>query len=416
MVSYRITSISTASLDRYPNNRKTKFTHFLPEILHLPRGNTYVIRLLSICIGTQIKSGEHRPAYISILLKQLDSKNFSSTVDKSPCLGQFVLPAQATSNYWLELDNPNPLLLSDALTTLQELSFEIVDEKNNELILDSAEPTVINCIIEEMERNNRFTLSVNQSLSRHLYPDNKETDFKVEFGHSAVSASHIENWEVALHSVIVPANITIGGRYFTYSVKNTATSVEEKKEFLNNGQTARTILEKLQTELPDFGVFIIRDGSKDYVMEFDHDHTTVHFDTHLCQILNMVELDGPGRGRSVKKSDATAVKKIIENFNSETSLRCPEQIAIYSDIVQSSVVGDDRVQLVDILSAEKLGLNDKTKDTLYNIVHPTFRPVCKPNVKNVSLKLANIYGQQLNLEHGVNDDNVNIQYFFVFRQ
>lgn len=425
MVLYWITSISSASTDRYPGNTNVKFAHHLPESLPLHPDKRYVISLLSLCVPTKLKNGTKKPSYVNLLLHQLSSKNFSSAGGDHrslPCLARLILPEEGvggTGSHWLVLDNPNPLILDESLDAVQELSFELTDEHNNVLQLaDSDRYTLVSCAVEEMDRADRFTLTLNKSLSKHLYPDNSDVRFYVDFGHTAVSEDDsIRDWEVALHSIIVPSQICLAGQHFECSVTNTG-GVKIMERIKNVGQTAETVFKEMKESLRPLGVYLTRvgrRGEQKIKIRFVGEAASVHFDTLLCQLLNIAESDGSGLGHTVRQAADSPVtpNNIIGAFSAELSLPRPQHIVIYSDMVQSSVVGNIRAPLIDIISSSELGLLSTEKETLYNVLHPVFRPVHKPNMKEASITLGDVFGKPIKLE---NKSDVNIQFMFVFRK
>lgn len=431
MALYRITSISSASIDRYPDNTNTQFTHHLPESLPLRPDRRYIISLLSLCIPTKIKSGAEKPSYINLHLNQLDSKNFANSAGGGSsslrCLSKLVFPKQSNSTvnssfYWLVVDNPNPLILNETLNAVQELSFELRDEQNNLLELESAKDTLVSCVIEEMEKIDRFTLTLNKSLSQSLYPDNSDIDFKVSFGHTALSTEDdYANWEMALHSVIVPSQICLDGLYFECTIDITTpegTATSTKTQIENVGQSAMEVLKEIKKAVTDFNVLIFRQTVNKFKISIGGATKTLHFNTNLCQLLSIAELSGPGKGRTLvhKATEPFEDITLIDKLDPGLSIPRMEQIAIYSDMVQSSVVGNNRANLIDIISTSSLGLFDKTKDTLYNVMYPVFRPVYKPNMMEARIQLGDIYGKPVNLKRSANDESANIQYLFIFRK
>lgn len=420
----RITSISSASIDWYPDNTNSKFTHYLPAALELLRGRRYTISLLSLCIPTKLKSISEEPSYINIHLQQLDSKNFTSG-SSLRCLSKLVLPKSGNTDnkfYWLDVENPRPLLLDETINILQELSFELRDEQNNLLQFENptTEDTLLNLIVEEMDQDDDcFTLILNKELSRNLYPDNCDNDFQVKFGHTAISQDDDDDsyWEMALHSVIVPTQICLANSTFECTVKNNETSV--KKQIKNTGQTALQLFKELSTLLTPLKVNIIEQVENKWMLHLGKTVKSIHFNTSLCQMFNITEANGLGKGHTEINNPLSQVKSklLFENLRDEFTLPRPDNIAIYSDMVQSSVIGDARAHLVDIISAKNLGLIDSEKDTLYNVMYPIWRPVHKPSMIEASIKLGDIYGNPINLERdAVNDNNINIQYLFIFRK
>lgn len=426
---YRFSSLSTSSLSRYPTNRPSRFTHHLPETLFLDPQKKYVIRLLSLCLSTASIKGETRPSYIKLHLAQLDANAFASPKQQR-CLCHLVLPPATSAPDqshitvdWLEIKNPTPRVIEPTIGRLTELTFVLTDEKDQELIIeatDSTHPTVLNSVIEEMAAMDRFTLTMHSSASKHFFPANKDSDFRMYYGSPVVKDL---DWEVALHSIVVPAGMGLTGERYTYEVvqkdgQKTVGIIPNK-----NRITAKQVVEKLQHELRKHGVYITRMGRFDYEVTFeepdsrqDHHAEELRFDSSLCLLLGVSQLDRDGmtyhalpdsRWQRCFPKGAFYDPDRFTTFN--------EQLVLYADMVQSSIIGDERAPLIDILSSAKLGLagEDRTSDTLYAVQQPTFRPIAKANIREIRVRLTDIRGKEIEFDYAREADP-NIQMYFVF--
>ena len=425
---YRISSISTASLDRYPRNKPSKFVHFLPEKIFFEPNKYYVISLHSLCIPTKRLPAWVNPSYIRIHLSELEHNIYSSP-ERIRVLSQLVLPTATEGEedrdkdlHWFELSNPTPLLLDRTLPYVHELSFEFTDEHNRELELPSdSAPTILNCVIEEMDTLSRFTVTLNPTLSKHLYATNTDTNFRVTFGAPVTPGI---GWEVALHSIIIPAGVQTAGAKFICKVTTVAGDEVIVYSKDNKGQNANEVINSLIYELSNSQVYIMRTSEAQYSITFEslqyRTNTTavsVYFNPALANLLSIPDY----KSGCWISEDTVSEQKMIpyggRRFDPDRTIHNEEQIILYSDMVQTSVFGDHRAPLIDVLSTEKLGLTGKNSisgDVLYTVPNMTFRPVVKPDLKEINVRVTNIYGNQAEFEY--TNPNAEIQYIFVFRK
>ena len=437
-LAYRLCSLSSASLDRYPENRPTRFTHHLPSRFFLDPGKQYVVSLLSLSLTSERLENWSEPSYVRVHLAQLEQNAFDSP-GRVRCLAQLVLPdrtrdpASATALDWFDLCSPIPVLLDPTLPSLDTLAFEITDEKNDELKLGAGRPTILDLLIEEMDVADRFSLTVSPSLSKHRFGDNTDADFVVSFGSPVAVGA---DWEVALHSVIVPSGIHVVGEFFQLTVE-LASGGARAFRYKNTGQRAGDVLRLLQAELVQLGIFVLRRNDEQYEVQFEAAATrtpemgrSLRMSPGLCKLFNLQHYDpkegfsffapreeeGAGGGGGGGRSASQEVFPYGATFHPDATVAVNEQIVLYSDLVQSSVFGDHRAPLVDILSTVKLGLleNEGRGDTLYTVPNLTFRPAARANITEFSLKINDVHGNGAEFEYA--RDGIEMQYVFVFRK
>ena len=125
-LAYRLCSLSSASLDRYPENRPTRFTHHLPSRFFLDPGKQYVVSLLSLSLTSERLENWSEPSYVRVHLAQLEQNAFDSP-GRVRCRAQLVLPdrtrdpASATALDRFDLCSPIPVLLDPTLPSLDTL-------------------------------------------------------------------------------------------------------------------------------------------------------------------------------------------------------------------------------------------------------------------------------------------------------
>lgn len=371
-----------------------------------------------MCLSSRRPQPWKEPDYIRVHLAQLKGNNYSAP-ERIRCLVQLVLPDRSrdpsaiTQLDWFEFGNPTPLVLDRTLSSLSELTFLFTDHNNEELKLPGGPPTILNCVIEEMGKVDRFTITLNPSLSAHIHGSNTDVDFIVDFGSSIIADSE---WEVALHSVIVPSGIYVVGSFFEYKIIPRS-GEEKKKRIKNTGQSAKDMLTAIQTDLYAEGIFLQRNDANTYSVYFGEKSSALRFNPSLCKLFNMQHYDSThGYLFEGSKEEAHKIFPYGAKFEGENRVEYVEQIVLYSDLVQSSVIGNERAPLVDILSTQKLGLLDcdHSTDTLYTVPQLVFRPVSKALIKAVHIKISDIRGHRAEFEYAHKD--MEMQFIFVFRK
>lgn len=426
---YRLSSISNASLDRYPNNRITKFIHHLPETLFFDKSKHYVIQLLSFCLSSKRLPSWRKPAYIRLHLAQLDCNSFAAP-ERVRCLAQLILPNHAEDNRgeeekhtnldWFELLNPTPLILDKTLFSLSELEFTFTDEKNKELELQDGPPTILNCVIEEMSDIERFCLTVNPSQGRHKFPTNTDVDFRVSFGSPI---THTTKWEVALHSIIIPSNIRVIGEMFGYSMVVIRDGQEKKlsRRLKNIGQTAGDFVKRVTRDGARYGIYINQKDRHHFTIGFDGSIAkSIQFDPSLCRLFNIPTYSSRTGVifHAEDEGSGASFFPMGNSFDKSRTITPNEQIVLFADIVQSSIMGDERAPLVDILSTVRLGMLENTtnSDTLYTVTLPTYRPVSKAFIKDIHVKICDIHGNLAEFQYNDENERTEMQFVFVFRK
>lgn len=206
MNQHKISSLSNASLKKYPNNTLSKFTHILPKTIKLDKNLQHTISLTSISLSHNLthSEGEKYLGFVKVHLKELNPQTTPNQGDEQ-CVARIPYPKRDKNKTTFdhEFRNPVPIPLTN-VEQIQKLSYLITDEHNQQLKLADGITTVINIVIEEMKYQDRFTITVNPSYSRSVYQFNNAGDFRTHFP----SEIELDNtWEVALHSLIIPYSI-----------------------------------------------------------------------------------------------------------------------------------------------------------------------------------------------------------------
>ena len=215
-----IVSTSNSSLDRFPLNSNSKFTHVLPEMYEFDHNKTYLIGIKSVSLSFRLMPRTPKISYFKIkLLEIAPSINLSLDADDH-CLCQvsppkkqkftstnFITGVLNNSVYKKEFKNPTYFSPTPDLPNLQTLTYILTDENNNKLRLSGGPPTIITLEILEMENAQQFFFTVSPTATLQYFPSNDYSDFKVVLPSEITLPSG--EWEVALHSVIIPKYLII---------------------------------------------------------------------------------------------------------------------------------------------------------------------------------------------------------------
>ncbi len=230
---FSVVSLSNCSLNRYPDNSNSKFKHILPKKISINPNTTYLIKLKSVSIAFNLKRSANKIGFFKIHLEELtprfslDETNERNCISKIPApknqkfakgakgkryisnantpLGQKVLDKSA---YHYSFRTPPAFTFAPEKPEITELSYIITDEENNQLQLKPGFPTVI-CIeiVEMTSTHQQFMFSISPTRDYKLFPDNTFSSFKVSLPSETILP--LGEWEVAVHSIIVPKHIRI---------------------------------------------------------------------------------------------------------------------------------------------------------------------------------------------------------------
>ncbi len=405
MVVFLITSPSNASLDQYPDNTLTKFRHHFPKRISLKPGLSHTIYLKSISVDAAVAKAA-KGGIIKVHLLQLDTQTSPKKGD-AQVLARIPssLHTQDGSPLWHEFNHPIHCVLEDS-DELHELDFLLTDINNKQLSVEGfGVATVINIVLKEMDYQDQFSITVNPRYSSHIYTSNTCIDFRIHF------PSTIElgpNWEVALHHVIVPRSMYI---------ESTAHMKVNKKSYQWNifGTSGEEVFRAVTGGLSayNFSLEIEYTGDEELLVLKNSDSRrkkgTVYLNSYLCQALGIIGHEGIGKLWRLSYGETVVVRKAKEIVFQ--SVRC-DHIAIYSDIVQESIVGNSSAKLLEIVSTSQIGIFNTSSDTIYHLPHLTFRPISKYSFDSLQFYVAGMDGK----EPSIHDSGEGITYTLLFRQ
>lgn len=406
----RITSTSNASLDRYPDNSLTKFTHHLPAPIFLSPEKKYTIKLVSIFLSHKLRGRKSRGSVEEVRVNVDQTTPSDRGRDRfKHVLARIPYPIKKPrgfTTFFVDIDNPIPIELIKQ-ERVEDLSFFLTDQNDKQLKLASGVTTVINLVIEEMDYYDSFTITLDAGESNAIIPSNSKCDFKVHF------PSPIEldgKWEVALHHVTVPRNVKIDGTFET-TVKILHDNYGYKKIRIPiTGQDSATsivtqINEKMNEMNLHLYVYYVPQFNGVFIKRRPNSYAEyIEFNEPLQKLLNLSSARttfSPTQGEEAHKLNKGPV-------GDNTFPPLPEHLVLYSDIVTHSLIGNAEAPVVEVLPTFALNLTSN-QYAMYNVVHLTFHPVAKQSFSSIRCKLLAIDGRELEL---TGDKNMSFTFFF----
>lgn len=407
MFPFVITSTSNASLDLYPSNTLTKFCHKLPAPVKLDPKQSHTITLKSIALDIKFAQ-QKRGGYIKIHLNELDTQSSPQSGD-SQCLARIPLPSAGSSSdsIWYSFENPTQAPLAD-LEEINELNFLITDEQNNQIKLEGfGIPSILIVIIEEMQFQDHFSVTANPRYSADVFSANTDIDFRVKFPGTIEMDS---TWEVALHNMIVPMGATLQthayAQFNDISYGWDAVSETGDEVFV---QVVRDLKRKMDIHLENdmhSNRLTIMAGEKHW-KEGDTS-TKIYFNAVLCKILRLsIPLSGVYRAIPLRPKVKKSLRSAVSRFN---DIRC-DHLAIYTDIVGDSIMGNAMCKILEIVSCKDVGLKRQDTDTIFHVPNLTFRPISKFSFNSIHFFITGLDGTVplLNRDH---QDSISISLVF----
>ena len=407
-----ITSLSNASLHKYPSNTLTKFTHHLPSPIHLPTSKAFCISLRSLSLCNKLVD-DSDIGYIKVHLSELNPKT-SPALGDDQCLARIPFISNDSkshsSTFWYDMQYPIPIQLTSC-TVLQELNFLITDEDNNQLQLQSGPTTVLNLEVTEMEYTDQFSVTCNPFDSISFRSDNTNIDFHTFLPRGMVLKS---GWEVALHSVVIPKHIHLDDEFIVDFNHDSGWHQQHKWKI----QTAQNIKEEFAKHLLGWGIrvqyfpsYIFLESIKNLGKLQFNISGTLHFNEMLCRALGFKGQDKNGKGHSWM-FDQNTKKSHTFFISSNTSLGVSiDHLALYSDIVSNSFIGNSEAPILDVLSTNSIGLLQNNSSTLFYVPQLTFRPISKIEFSSIHFMLYTLDGDRVEI-NDVNKKGISITLLF----
>ncbi len=420
--SRQITSLSNASLDLYPDNSLTHFTHRLPQKLDVKAGVTVQVALTHLIISGELDPEKYTtgsgslppPSYLKLHLSQL---NPQAVPDNSESTVLARIPYARKTDASRAYRPIAPVFLPlVACAQVEELTFFVTDEANRRLYLAEGPPTVVQVEMETSGRRGAFSMSVNSEVSADLYPDNTLSEWRTEFPQSLNLDA---NWEVCLHSVQVPKALYISdsmGKVTllretgeSASMTKMFTSPLTEMGFINFELNEWMMRHGLQIQVAVSGEIMVRRGmyfsaeDKAAAGVLPDDPSTyfrhVVFNPALCSMLGIPIEDDEGKRVTVVADPGDLLpvhlRQAKENYRDNNMIQGVhvDQLAVYVDLVEPSIMGNVIGPILDILPTEKSGLYDTEKDSFYALTNPIYRGVNPKSGKTMTVKLTRLDGE-----------------------
>lgn len=394
-----ISSLSNASLQKYPLNTLTKFTHYLPSPIHIPSNKSFCIALRSISIHTILKE-DYDVGYVKIHLNELNPRT-SAALGDDQCLARIPFikhsNSQHSSTFWYDILHPIPIQLANC-SALHELNFLITDQDNKQLQLTSGPTTVLTMELSEMEYSDQFSMTCNP----YDYTRYRDTNSNIDFHTFLPRAMELsEDWDVALHSIVVPQDVYLDQVFYARFEHLGFVEVighVRKKEWKISEYDVTNIKEQMTKFFAEWGLHFTFHSDRIEIRAEERDGDdkligTFILNERLCRALGFVGHDGKGWSRVF-----FGVPGEIQTISKPKKLGVAiDHLALYTDIVKNSFIGNTEAPILDILSTEALGLHQQKSATLFYVPQLTFRPISRSEFSSVHFMLHTLDGSQIAL-------------------
>ena len=457
-----VTCLSNASLDIFPDNSLTKFTHRLPKPIKVPPGLKPLVALREFVLTNHPTENAPKVGFLKVHLEEIDPLAGPDVNDRRLLS---TLQNKSNKTIWNRPDFPVlcPLAATDQI---EQFSFLITDEWNRQLQLESGPTTVIQLTIVMTNAQTSFTMTVGPDTSEHLFAHNTLPTFSVEMPETLTLD---ENWEVALLSAQAGSSVVLEDSRMKFTLH---TKRQQKEGVLlpdfgahpddkvlivplkkNKMSDADLVRKELQPWLKGFGfdttldpqdgsIAITRERPPEEVVESimgssledqeipDTLNAIISLELcpHACKMLRMSQTDPRGK---IINLNHTKIAKIVYvrnrmldygiKYYSETKYPAEtiHHLAVYCDLVEHSIIGNEIAPIMTVMPAKRLHLHDVNQEAFYSVKHPVFRRI-NPHVrKTFDVALRSLDGSVPPLIHDAHDfaeEKHPIRLTFVFRR
>jgi len=250
--------------------------------------------------------------------------------------------------------------------------------------------TSVISFLEKMKHDEDFTVYLRSVECLGSYPYNKASEFTNSIS-DKIELS--DDFEVALQNIIFNPkfeaisaedkrfNIWISMKFFHKDIENIQWNKNDGIELMYipsiniGGDDNNTCVRQLNNDLVDF---LINHNLIDYTYQ-----PILHYDSKTFSRAFMDMLGLEAASNSTTKPAFLYPMKI----------NIPESIFIYSDIIKPSNMGNQCVNILDILPNSDIYAK--------NTVSPVYKPVNLTNINSISIKLLDEYGSQIAFHESV---------------
>ena len=280
-----------------------------------------------------------------------------------------------------------------------------------------------------MKFQNQFSLSLNPSFSRAVFPINETVDFRTTFP-STIDLD--DKWEVALHSVITSKGFGVftkfSASFESIAVDNTTDNALTRTwhsdeastmEWDIKGQTWWGIKRQFKTYLRKWGIDIGEDGNRNLVLLLHSGQEGggyLRMNNALCEALG-IPTDPHSSSFRWWKLEKNAACLIRRTRPPPTRSFRQEHFAMYCDLVSDSIIGNAMCPIMEILSCEQTGMFDMKNECLFPLKHLTFRPLAKSSFGSIHIQLKTLDGKSFPYYlHEDLHEYEDVTFILVFRQ
>ena len=446
--------LSNASLEIYPDNTLSKFTHRFPQPIKVPTGLQPLVSLREFVLSNHPSANAPKVSFLKVHLEELDPVAGPEVNDRRLLA---TLPNKTGRLNWIRPDYPVlcPLGVTDQI---EEFSFLITDEWNRQLQLKDGPTTVIHLTIIMTDSHQSFTMSVGPDTSKHLFSHNSLTTFSVEMPETLDLS---DNWEVALLSAQAGNSVVVEDSRLKFVLHTGKQQLMQESSMMmgahpddevlevssrKHNLTDATLVDKyLSPWLKDHGFSISLNLLNGAIQIARKEEAVINVGSELnassegldeirslemsltaCKALRITTAGPNGMliNLSHRKNEPVFLRRPIENYTPMlASLRFHtpvlEHLAIYCDLAENSIIGNELAPIMDVVPTRKLHLLDTEADAFYSMKHPVFRRV-NPHVRRTfDVALRSLDGSAPHLiydEHDFNAIKHPIVLTFVFRR
>lgn len=406
-------SLTALSCESEPFSQATALTHFtqvLPETVRLNPLNQPHICIKRVTISNTVIK-DQTLGYIKVHLQELNPVIGAREGDLH-CLAHIPLSSVNLDElYSLNFAVYHPIFQPFSnITELRTLTFSITDPYNQvlESVNVEATPTVIECELVEMYEN--FSITLSSDACADIYPNNTDMEFKTYF-RSPFDLG--PKWEVALHSIILPSGVFVDGTYFIWIKRNGRTYRKSWSRTLRkDSDSERESIRKSVNEwLNKHHLNIRLFDKKVLIKSYTYRWIEVVLNENMCMLFGL-----ENRPRGINASMSPKATYTLGEYKKDAAIKLTESIAVCCDLVENSIVGKNKAQLIDIVSSQSMGLFRGNKDNFYYSKHLAFKPIQKRSFNTIYLYLRDVKGNRINYKKEESSKNSYIQYTLIFRQ
>lgn len=437
--------LSNASLNFFPENSLSRFTHRLPRPIQVPDGHQALVALRSIVLSCKQKENAPRVGYFKVHLNEIDPVPGPDVFDRR------VLHKVPFHSGRLHCHSPEyPVLCPlSHVRTLDQFSFVLTDEHNQQLKLRRGPATVIQLSIVMTTAHTSFSITVSPSTSANLFSNNSLHSWNVELPETL---TFNENWEVALLSAQAGKSLRLENcrmkfvlhtgrqRMFNSTDAYVAHADDEVLEVTlrHRGMSDKMLINShlgpwlllhgfiLSLDTTTGAIVIERDPSKGDSAADDSVNASVNgldefryleVSHSVVRVLGLRQQDP--RGAIIELPRFVNKRMVLrdpKDSYSEFASRIPfkeemvEHLAVYCDLVEHSIIGNELAPIMDIIPSKKLHLFDNDKEAFYAIAHPIFRRVSPHVRKTFTVALRSLDGSVPPLLHDEHHVHNNVRH------